>query len=254
MIDLIVFSVGNNKYALNIENIQRIIQASELTNIPNSHNLIDGMMSYEENVIKVLNFRALINLDRYADELKVLFAQLKLGHKVWVDALRHSISTGSKFTKTTNPHMCELGKWIDTFTSHDEKVVAVFKELVLYHRQLHLRGGDALEVYQKDKKAAQQIVDIEITDIYEHTMGALDNFVSELDMVANSFQKLIMYEHNSAVFAIKVDNIEDIAHIQESDIMGSEDKQEDHEFLKLEGVLDMDGILINVIKKIDIPN
>ena len=62
MIDLIVFSIGNNRYALNIENIQRIIQRSELTDIPNAHKLIDGMMSYENKVIKVLNFRRLIGL------------------------------------------------------------------------------------------------------------------------------------------------------------------------------------------------
>ena len=49
MTDLIVFSVGENRYALRIENIQRIIQAVKLTNIPNAHPFVDGIMSYEED-------------------------------------------------------------------------------------------------------------------------------------------------------------------------------------------------------------
>ena len=68
MIDLIVFSVQNNRYALNIENVQRIIQAVELTSIPNAHEYIDGMMSYEDSVIKVLNFRKLINLPLHVED------------------------------------------------------------------------------------------------------------------------------------------------------------------------------------------
>ena len=70
MTDLIVFNVKSNRYALKIENIQRIIQAMDLTKIPNSHDFVDGMMSYEDNVIKVLNFRRLIGLNCYENELK----------------------------------------------------------------------------------------------------------------------------------------------------------------------------------------
>jgi two-component system chemotaxis response regulator CheV len=68
MIDLIVFSVENNRYALNIENVQRIIQSVELTTIPNAHPYIDGMMSYEDNVIKVLNFRKLTGLPLHVED------------------------------------------------------------------------------------------------------------------------------------------------------------------------------------------
>ena len=85
MTDLIVFSVGSNRYALNIDNIQRIIQAIELTEIPNSHKYIDGMMSHESSVIKVLNFRKVIGLKTYEEELKYLFSKLKSAHQDWID-------------------------------------------------------------------------------------------------------------------------------------------------------------------------
>jgi chemotaxis signal transduction protein len=254
MTDLIIFGVAKNRYALRIENIQRIIQCSQLTDIPNSNQIVEGMMSYEDGVVKVLSFRKVIGLESYEEVLDALFKKLKLGHAAWVDALKLSINTGSAFTKTTDPTMCELGKWINTFTSYDDKVTEVFRVLVEFHKQLHVRGGDALELCKTDKVKAKEIVDVEINNIYNHTMGALDDFVIALDIVANSFQKLIIYESGSKTFAIKIDTIEDIAHIQESDIISSEDAYEFNEFLELDGVLDLDGVLINVIKTVNIPN
>ena len=254
MTGLIVFNVKSNRYALKIENIQRIIQAMDLTNIPNSHDFIDGMMSYEDNVIKVLNFRRLIGLSCYETELKKLFDKLKNSHSEWVDALRLSIETGKEFTKTINPHMCELGKWIDDFTSFDDTVSTNLNVLTKYHKQLHIRGGDALEVNKTDKIEAKRILDVEINTIYEHTMSALDNFTHDLDIVSNSLQKLLIYENNGKTFAIKVDAIEDIAHIEETQIMYSDNETDKSEFLELEGVLDLNGVLINVIKTIDLPS
>lgn len=253
MTDLIVFSVGDNKYAIRIENIQRIIQSVSLTSIPNSNKYVDGIMSYEDSVIKILSFRKMIDLPSYRDELEALFIKLKAGHGAWVDALTVSIQTGSKFTKTFNPHMCELGKWIDSFTAYDDRVAEVLNELVQFHKQLHTRGGEACEIRDGNKEEATRILDIEISDIYHHTMGALDTFVKELDLVANSLQKLLIYENEGKIFAIKVDTIEDIAHIEEADIMNNESDEEESECLELDGVLDMDGVLVNVIKTVRLP-
>ena len=143
MIDLIVFNVGSSHYALNIENIKRIIQIVELTEMPNAHDLVDGMMSYENSVIKVLNFRKVIGLPPHEDE----------------------------------------GKKIE-----------------------------------------------------------------------DSSLKLLFYENGSDNFAIKVDSIDDIVHVKEQEIMNKDEEQNISEFLELSGVLDLDGVLINVIKTLKIPN
>ncbi len=250
MVDLIVFSVGENKYALNIENIQRIIQSDTLTNIPNSHEYIDGMMSYEEKVIKVMNFRKLINMHTYESELKTLFERLKQGHSDWVNALKISVETGKNFTKTLNPHACGLGKWIDSFTAYDDHVVKILNELVEYHKMLHLTGGAVLDMQERDQEKAMKMFNVDIQNIYEHTMGALDTFVDELDIVGNSLQKLIIYDNAEGIFAVKVDAIEDIAHIEEDNIADAGSNHDMNNFLELDGVLDMDGVLINVIKTV----
>jgi len=253
MTDLIVFSVAENKYAIDIENVQRIIEARSLTNIPNAHEFIDGMMSYEEKVIKVLSFRKLIKMNTYNDELNVLFKGLKKGHADWVSSLKNSLETGAVFSKTLDPHACGLGKWIDSFTAYDDKVIEILNELIEYHKQLHTKGGVALELYKKDKSASLEMFNLEIAQIFEHTMGALETFTAELDLVANSLQKLIIYDNGGSIFAVKVDTIEDIAHVSENDFTNSTDKHETNEFLELDNVLDLDGVLVNVIKTIKLP-
>lgn len=253
MTDLIVFSVGSNKYALDIEHIQRIIQATDLTSIPNAHEYIDGMMSYEDGVIKVLNFRKLIGVSTHEDELSSLFGELKQDHVDWVDALKDSLENGSQFSKTLDPHMCRLGKWIDNFTAYDDRVAEVLNGLVSYHKQLHLKGADICEIKDEDADEAKRMFDVEISEIYSHTKGALDTFVNELPTVSNSLQKLLIYENNDEKFAIKVDSIEDIAHVEESDIINSDNEETNTELLELDGVLDLNDVLINVIKTINIP-
>lgn len=253
MTDLIVFCVGENRYAIRIENIQRIIQSVTLTNIPHAHQYIDGIMSYEESIVKILSFRKMIELPSYKEELGALFIKLKAAHGAWIEALKVSVATGSDFSKTFNPHMCELGKWIDGFTAYDDRVASVLNDLVRYHKQLHTRGEDAYKIRNTDQEKAQEIVNVDVHDIYNHTMGALDTFVAELDLVSNSLQKLLIYENNGKTFAIKVDTIQDIAHIEESELMSGEYEEEDSEYLELDGVLDINGVLVNVIKTVHLP-
>ena len=254
MTDLIVFSIGTNRYALNIDNIQRIVQSIELTDIPNANEYIDGMMSYEGSVIKVLSFRKLIGLKTYQAELHDLFSKLKIVHQEWMDELKASVENGSKFTKTVNPHNCELGVWLDSFNSYDDVVSGIFKDLIINHKHLHTYGGDVLEMYKIDEQAAINMFNTTIYDMFNVTMGNIDTFIDELDKVSNSLQKLLIYESNDKVFAIKVDTIEDIAHVEEKNIMSSDKEDQNTQYLELEGVLDLNGVLINVIKTVNLPS
>ncbi|HEX5709806.1 MAG TPA: chemotaxis protein CheW [Sulfuricurvum sp.] len=68
MEDYIVFTVGTNYYALNVENVERIIQIPAITAIPNAHPFVDGMMSYEKRITKVVNFRKMTAMDPHEED------------------------------------------------------------------------------------------------------------------------------------------------------------------------------------------
>ncbi|MDP3300592.1 MAG: chemotaxis protein CheW [Sulfuricurvum sp.] len=65
MEDYIIFTIGDNYYALNVASIQRIIQVPNVTAIPNAHPMVEGMMSYEDRVIKVVSFRAMMGMESF---------------------------------------------------------------------------------------------------------------------------------------------------------------------------------------------
>jgi chemotaxis signal transduction protein len=254
MTDLIIFTVKSNRYAVEISHVQRIIQATKLTDIPNAHPLIEGMMSYENKVIKIVNFRKMINLPTYDMELKELFGNLKMQHKAWIDALMQSVTKNTTFQKTTNPHHCDLGKWLDSFTSYDDHVSAILKELNAHHKLLHNSAIDILEILETDQEKAISMVETKVYEIYNHTMSAIDMFISEFDIVANSLQKLLLYYGDVDTFAIKVDSIVDIAHIDESMIKSSNEDNKVSEYLELKGVIELDGHLVNVIGSVSLPD
>ncbi|WP_321777853.1 chemotaxis protein CheW [Sulfurimonas sp.] len=252
MKDLIVFSVGSSRYALDIENIQRIIQVFDMSEIPNAHKFIDGMMSYEGKVIKVVSFRKIIGLLTYDEELVQLFDKLKKAHQAWVDELEISIKNGSKFTRELDPNKCELGKWLNAFNSYDDEIGKTFKRLYENHKNLYITGANILKTLQDDKEKAIEEFNKSIYDIFYQTMNEIDSFIAKVDKVANSLQKLVIYESNNNIFAVKVDKIEDIAHIEDNEVMNN-DEDNNSDFLELLGVLNLDDVLINVIKTINIP-
>lgn len=97
--DLIIFSLKESLYAIDLEYIKRIIQVPKLTDVPNDHPFIEGMMSYEESVIKVVSFRKMLEYESYDEELRKLFENLKGQHKAWVEALENTIEMVSPSQK-----------------------------------------------------------------------------------------------------------------------------------------------------------
>ena len=61
MSDYIIFTIDQAHYAMDVSNIERIDQIPVLTPIPNAHAFVDGMMMYQDNTIKVINFRKMTN-------------------------------------------------------------------------------------------------------------------------------------------------------------------------------------------------
>ncbi|MBN2894797.1 MAG: chemotaxis protein CheW [Campylobacterales bacterium] len=253
MKDLIIFEVAKNRYAIDIEHIQRITQIPVITDIPNAHPFIEGMMSYENRVVKVVGFRQMVGLKTYDEELKALFSDLKQQHKVWVETLQNSVQKGVSFHLTTNPHLCNLGKWLDNFTSYDDHVSQILKELNDFHKRLHHSAIDVIELAKSDQAGASHEVDTSVMEIYDLTMYHINQFIAEFNIVANSLQKLLLYHGSKTAFAIKVVTIIDIAHIDEKMIQASDEHNKVSEFLDLSGVIELDGKLINVIRSIDLP-
>lgn len=74
MNDYIIFTIGEAHYAMDVSTIERIDQIPALTPIPNAHVVVDGMMMYQNNTLKVVNFRKMTNT--YGEEPAVASQKL----------------------------------------------------------------------------------------------------------------------------------------------------------------------------------
>jgi chemotaxis signal transduction protein len=253
MEDYIVFTVGSNYYALKVANVERIIQIPSVTHIPNAHPFIDGMMSYENRVTKIVNFRKMTAMTGHEIEIAALFKRVANDHEKWVTAFMEAMENNTDFTLTTDPHACNLGKWLDAYTTHDTDILAILKLLRPNHAALHERGREILTLRESNPEAALELARAEIVAIYSTTLGEIKKMGDMSPSISGYMQRLLIYRTEDQFFAIKVDGIDDMIQIESSMIKPVETAKGMGSFLEVSGVIDMEDKLVNVIKSVSMP-
>lgn len=253
MQSFILFNAGDLRYAMGLENIQRILSVPKLTPTTQKDKVFEGMMSYEDDVINVVSFRKMISMQGYVDKVDEMFIELKGQHKAWIDALSDSVHHHVPFTKTTDPHACHLGKWIDNFRSYDDEVTEIVRHLNAHHQALHKSAIGVLERYDVDPKNAIEWCESHVQDIYKTTIGYLESIAEHAETVANDSQKLLILEQDGFRFGLKVDTITDIIHVEDNVIKDKETLQRCGNYICIKGVIEHEKKLCSVIDSIKIP-
>jgi len=256
ILDLIIFQVGEGKFAISLDIISRIISVPKITPHAVKNDYIEGMISYEKEILQVLSMRKLLNQTVFEEELHALFLDLKAQHYSWFDALKESIEKGVEFHGALDAHLCNLGKWLDNFTSYDDKVSDILRNLKVNHAHLHALGAEVITLYKEgESEKAKELYYGDVASVFHQTMGASEQFIAEYKVIADSLQKLLLYKEEDNYFSIKVDKIIDIIHIEEEKIVHSKsvDSVNESEFVEYIGVLELESDLINVIKTIKLP-
>jgi len=251
--DYIIFTVGDNYYALQVASIQRIIQVPAITPIPNSHPFIEGMMSYENKVSKVVNFRQMMALKPYEEEIETFFIQSKEDHEIWVTTLSRALENKEEFTLTLNPHACRFGKWLDSYSTHDPKVLEILRILRPIHAKLHEKGKELLDAREEKLEEVVATCHREIGEMFDFTSSKLDEMIKMSSGISSQMQKLLIYQRDNEYFGIKVDKIEDIVSLDPSMLKHLDRYDNENLFVELDGVIELSSRLVNVIKSVSMP-
>ena len=251
MKSFLLFSVEDLHYALDLEYVNRIVNIGEITPTSSKSKVVDGIINYEDRVIEVASFRKMISKQSYIDKIHNMFDELKKQHKAWIDALNDSVKDDVPFTKTTNPHMCHLGKWIDSFSSYDNEVSKVLTQLDRHHKNLHKSAITVLDKKKLDKDSAIKWCEDSVQDIYTNTISYLDKIQALSTKVANESQKILILGDDE-LFALKVDEIEDIVHIDEEIIKKDKSLEFNGKYLEIDGVFEVKDQLRTIVEKIKI--
>lgn len=77
--NLVVFSVAEQRFALNLANVQRIVRAVEVTPLPGAPDIILGVINVEGQIIPVMDSRRRLGINPREIELSDLFIIVQEG-------------------------------------------------------------------------------------------------------------------------------------------------------------------------------
>lgn len=252
MVDFVICKIDVGYYGFKLENIQRIIEPKELTFVSGSSIYVEGILNYEDDVIEIVNLRRVLNYRDYNTECKALFETLKGQHIAWVDALIDSINSDTPFCKTTNPNMCDFGKWLNKFISYDGSIREVLDEIKLYHSKLHLSAIDILKLAKIDKAEAMELLERETLPNRDKTLALMDTLITLSANLTISMKKILIYKKDNKVFGLIVDKIENIIHLNEGNINFMDTDMKPNPIININQVIDMDNKLICIVNSVNV--
>ncbi len=253
MKDYIVFSAADNYYALEVAFVERIVQLLPVTPIPRAHPYVEGMVSYEKKVTKVVNFRRMTGQPTCEEALRGVFERSREGYLAWGAALRGVAEGGDAWSLSPDRRVSELGEQLERFASHDSEVMAIVKKIRPLHLQLLEQGKEALWAQESDPIAAQRLLDECSQTLLPQILMQIGALMEYTDAIASHLQKMIIFRNAEQVFAIKVDTIEDMAQIDSTMTLRVDEGGQKSPFLEMEGVVELNGRLVNVIKTVRLP-
>ncbi len=134
---LMGFWVDNQRFAISVSDIEKVIRAVAVTVVPDAKSVIYGMMDLHGRVIPVINLRERFNLTGKPIEMNDRFVIAKSGNKKFalvVDELEEVIKVTSKdlnkievpANKKLMSQARELGLEVMQFVSDEKGIIIIY--------------------------------------------------------------------------------------------------------------------------------
>ena len=147
----IIFNLCQNKFAVSSDMVSGMTEIpSEIVAVPTANKALVGVGVIRGQIVPLINLREFFgmrSLDDEYEEFKEMLEQRKQEHINWVTELKRCLETGDKFTLATDPHQCNFGKWIDSYSSNRNDLNAHVAHISKPHSKLH---KIAEEIFRED--------------------------------------------------------------------------------------------------------
>jgi purine-binding chemotaxis protein CheW len=217
---VLLIKIENDRYALNIENIEEIIQKENPTNTPEKSKYSDGIIHYRDNIVPIYNLRRILGYSGYEKQQVELIKSVEKQHIEWVESFEKSITHDAPFTKTLNPSQCELGKWIEKTVAclkcNNKGFVNLIKQhLDKAHKDLHTRGAEVLKIDDKEKK--RELFEKEIKKYLVDSLKGLNILEQNVSLLVNAFERIVIYKKDGLNIGFTMDDAERMLDIKDED-------------------------------------
>ena len=141
-------------------------------------------------------------LSKELDETKILhpmeiryeLALRQKDHSFWIWQLLHSITEGTEFEGQTDPTKCQLGQWLNSFTTENEQLSAYIDEIHQYHNKVHESGETIVRLLAEnpdDREEAMEIYrDVTLTNM-DKVLGLLDSMDHVAEVADDLYQQMV---------------------------------------------------------------
>jgi len=208
--------VNNQNYLINTDCVLELIHYEMPVKTSNTIQFIEGIISYKDKVLPIITIRKLLGFTSFKDEQLSFIKKVEAQHIAWVEEFDKALTTGNSFTKTLDPHQCELGKWIDKTSSclrcnNNGFVDLLSKEIINHHAALHDNGRVFLQQTSGNISEKIKIINKNAED----TIKGLHIIESKIDKLTSAFEQIILMDVNGLEVGIVVDKIDKTHELEE---------------------------------------
>ncbi len=145
ILQLVSFRIGNEEFGVDILSVREINRMSEITQVPNSPEFIDGVINLRGKVIPVLDLRTKLDMERidYSKDTRIIVVELQ-GRTVGfvVDAVSEVLRIPSNITEPPPPMVAGIDAEYITAVAKLEDRLLILLDL---EKTLSLQEKESLE-------------------------------------------------------------------------------------------------------------
>lgn len=129
MNEVILFNIENQRLALDVHQVERVIWAVAVTEMPKSPKYLLGIINMEDKVIPVINMRRLLRLPKRQMKLSDQLLLCRIGCRtiaMWIDNVQ-GMYTYSNEEKEPGSEVSPETPLLDYVIKQDEEIAYVYK-------------------------------------------------------------------------------------------------------------------------------
>ena len=102
--DFLEIKVNNQVYLVDSGTIKELIHYTQPEFLAGSSEYIDGIISHKDKIVPIISLRKLLGFSSYKDTQVKFLHDVEKQHVEWVKEFENTLTTGTPFTKTLDPH------------------------------------------------------------------------------------------------------------------------------------------------------
>ncbi len=240
VLTVFTFWIGDELFAINIENILSVTQdLDKLLQPPVKSRGLLGVINYMDEPVAVYNFAEMLDIPS-TREIKSGMVELlnarEQEHVDWVDALERSLKENAPFDKARDPHLCAFGQWYDKFKTRDEALMDIMKHFDKPHKAIHALADELLDLRDNGRldDALEKLRIARLTNL-NYLIKYFSHARSQIEESLHTVVINITNDGVKPLVALKIDEIHEVMNFHQSDLRGLER-------MGLDVVLEMEGL------------